>query len=65
MSTSSSTAAGPGTGHASRRPALAFPGANEMRGFEFEEEDSDWEELRLVGLIERDGFLPIDTLDAD
>jgi hypothetical protein len=65
MNSSGSTTATPGTGHTSRRPALAVSDASEMRGWEFEEEDSDWEELRLVGLIERDGFLPIDTLDTD
>lgn len=65
MSASRTTIAEPGFGRASAQPPLAFSGNQEVPGFEADDDGSDWDELRLVGLIERDGFIPIDTLDAD
>lgn len=64
MRTFRTTPAEPGFGRVSLQ-TLTFSGLLEGPGFGTEDEGSDWDELRLVGLIERDGFIPVDSLDAD
>jgi len=58
--------AGSDTWRASSRAPLAFPGANDGPGIQAEDgESADWDEVQFVGLIERDGFLRTEALDAD
>lgn len=49
----------------SSRAPLAFPGLNDGAGIQGEDAESDWDEIQFVGLIERDGFLRTETLEAD
>lgn len=65
MSEMKSTTAGSEAWHASPRVPLAFPGVNDGPGAEPDDPGSDWDRIRLIGLIERDGFIRTETLDGD
>lgn len=47
-----------------RRLPLSLPGAAELE-IEVEDPDVDWETARVVGLIERQGSVSTEILDAD
>lgn len=56
---------GSGRWYRTRRTPLAFPGAAELAsGIEDGDADVDWDALHLVGLIERQGSVSTEVLDA-
>lgn len=57
---------GSGGSYRTRLAPLAFPGASEpAAGIEDGDVDVDWDTLRVVGLIERQGSVSTEILDAD
>jgi len=50
---------------ASCRSPLAFRGVNDGPDGQGDDGESDWDEVQFVGLIERDGFLRTEALEAD
>jgi hypothetical protein len=57
---------GSGGSYRTRRTPLGFPGAAELAaGIEDGDADVDWDALRVVGLIERQGSVATEILDAD
>ncbi|HEX9178956.1 MAG TPA: hypothetical protein VF859_01060 [Burkholderiales bacterium] len=57
---------GSGGSYRTRRAPLGFPGAAELAaGSDEADADVDWDALRVVGLIERQGSVSTEVLDAD
>lgn len=56
---------GSGGGYPGWRTPPSFTGAAEAVGVEEMDTDVDWDELRVVGLIERQGSVATEILDAD
>lgn len=44
---------------------LSFPGQGEGPGLDADEADSDWDEIEMVGVIEREGLLRTESLAGD
>lgn len=65
MRESNWTTAGSEGWQAPPRAPLAFPGVTDEPGIEAEDSGSDWDRVRLLGQIERDGFIRTETLDGD